>query len=403
MKGKLGFILLGGVSFFLIFLRTFLFADEPVWTPLKDPKICGYFRVKDSFLKLIEESTGTETTLGSVASSGRKLSNAGFLNTIIQSATSFREIIRNSAIEHVGKAVPASSPSTTSNTPADNRVISFIKDFLGKHAVLPEELYIYFKNSDAYVFALFGNIVPNQWKSFFSPDLIIERQTGFSVTGKSKSQNSSIPVIHFEAGCCFICSSAIEGNVMDSLKSGSCGLGETWKTFRNMVQLKPLFAFEADLEGLEHDLKQNNSELEFPFPLNQIKTFRLFLDSRMVKAQLFAPNDDSRAILLQHSKTAVDYLKNWLSGLNKTSETIQVPVENFDFRNFAQTLRPYSQGTSIFIEGAGLKEAATTAGIAAIGIFSSFSMSNLSRAATILSPRNKPRIEVPVQEKQASR
>ncbi|HNW36547.1 MAG TPA: hypothetical protein PKM25_16540, partial [Candidatus Ozemobacteraceae bacterium] len=104
--------------------------------PLADPTVCGYFRLKDGFVHLMNGNVALKSAGPSVSTAPEQIFSNAF-----HAAAQVRKQVRAHA---QGELMPASSKAGTpseSGNPAD--VIQAIRAFSAARKFIPEDLYVY--------------------------------------------------------------------------------------------------------------------------------------------------------------------------------------------------------------------------------------------------------------------
>jgi len=259
------------------------------------------------------------------------------------------------------------------NNDSNERIFGAIR-FLKEKGIVPEKMYFFFKDENEFVLAITGKMLPECLRAFFRKDCVAERKNGFSVHLVNDGLPNEVALtLNFQKDLLLLFPSAIEGNIYDVLPQETGNFPEKWMTFKKMLTTNPTLALETDLEAISRFL--GTMGIRIPPPLGSIRTFRLMLASHLVKAQIFTPNEDERAILMQGTKSAVESIKSFFleSALDLSSDASGTS----SIASFFKSLKTFPFGNSIFVEGAGLEENHSWVQTMEIGIIASFFLTSL--------------------------
>ncbi|HEY9071496.1 MAG TPA: hypothetical protein VIV61_14650 [Candidatus Ozemobacteraceae bacterium] len=300
--------------------------------PLADPTVCGYFRLKEGFDRL---AASPATATGDLFA------------TAFRIAGSVREQVR----ERAGGRANAGEKADPDG------MLRRLREFATTQRFVPEDLFIYARGPGEYAVLVTGPVTPEAWEPLFPAGARMKREEGFTVNPVGAEAAADRPILHVGRGFLLLCPAGLEGNILDALRSGAELDAETWKAFHRMAGLRPVAALEADI-GRLLDLSRPAGQGPglLPFPWDRVRTLRCLIDARVIKAQLYAPDENARAVIRQAA-----------TGLAGTLKTVAAGTL---FAAFAGSVTGTVQNTSVFIEGRGLEENAPAAGITTIGILS---------------------------------
>ncbi|MBP7633820.1 hypothetical protein KBA41_06595 [Candidatus Ozemobacteraceae bacterium] len=324
--------------------------------PLADPVVCGYFRLREGFDRLMKGGAAPAQVASPVATAPEKIFFDAF-----EAAAHARDQIRANAR---GEPVKVSKKKDTQkgNKTAET-MLEALRAFSAAHSFVPDELFVFVRGPGEYAALVTGNIAPQTWENLFDVSVRMPRATGFTVNAVGTDGTADRPILHVGPGYLLLAPAGLEGNLLDALQAGATLDGEKWKTFRKMVALEPVVALEADMEGfLDRRRTSGTEDALLPFPYDRIQVLRFLLDARVIKAQAYAPDEQARTLLRQAA-----------GGL---AQGIKAATANSLFADAFGTIAESMQQTSVFIEGRGLERNASLAGVSTLGILSQL----LSRA-----------------------
>lgn len=317
--------------------------------PLENPTVCGYFRLREGFDRLMKGDAAADPAGSSVATAPERIFSNAF-----HAAARIRKQVRANAL---GTSTAFSKKKEYTGSERSEIVIRSIRSFCKARAFIPEDMFVYVRGPGEYAVMITGNITPQAWEDLFDASIRISRATGFTVNAVGMNGAADRSVLHVGPGYLLLAPAALEGNLLDALQAGAVLDGEKWKTFRSMVGLKPVAALEADMEGfLERSRKSEAGNALLPFPYESIRVLRCLVDARAIKAQLYTPDENARALLRQAAGEIAKALRAAATGslFNASLDTLSESVQN----------------TSVFIEGRGLDQNAPLAGVSTLGMLS---------------------------------
>ncbi len=258
-------------------------------------------------------------------------------------------------------------------------LISSLKDVKASMEFEPDGLFCFFKNPQEFTILLTGKIKPEFWKSSFTQGTVLPRKSGFSVLFEKEltSINDQI-ILHFSNNFAFLCPASLEGNILDNIDAGRNYIKENWPTFYGLSLGNPQFVLEMDAESLIKTAEEGSFNI--PFPINSIKVLRILFGRDLIKAQAFSTNDEALVLLNQGAKVIVDALKAFLEKSDFAKKISDFFSNGLRQIEFSKSLRSYTTGHSVFIDGTGLGESCNLLEVANIAIFSSIFFHNLDRA-----------------------
>lgn len=317
--------------------------------PLADPAVCGYFRLREGFDRLMQ---GGAAPVPPVATAPERV----FLNAF-HVAAQVRDQVRAKARGDLATPSGKHKPGAGSETP--EQVIQSIRAFCTARAFVPEDLFVFFRGPGEYAVMLTGSVTPQAWESLFDASARIPRAAGFTVNPGGTADAAGRSMLHVGPGYLLLAPAGLEGNLLDALQAGATLDGEKWKTFRRMVGLRPVAALEADMESFaDRQRGSGTGDSALPFPYDRIMTFRCLVDARVIKAQLYAPDENARTLLRQAAGVVVKAARS-------------AAVDSL-FAESVSSIRESMQQTSVFIEGRGLDRNASLAGVSTLGMLSQF-------------------------------
>ncbi|RCK79650.1 MAG: hypothetical protein OZSIB_4122 [Candidatus Ozemobacter sibiricus] len=326
--------------------------DRPV-APLDSPVLCLFWRVRDTFDLVVGDPRNQQTRLA-----------AEFLRQATQAWRDWRG---------AGRPGVASGPvSSLVEDPAGwLRELATVRDFV------PEDVSFYLRSRQEFALVLTGTIDPARWRDLFPAAQVLPRDQGFAILLPDGSGRGHL-ALHVRPGVIFLTPAELEGNLVDALRLGTSGLTERFKTFRAMVQRRPLVAVEADLQAVAGILATGRSEaLRLGPPLSSVATFRLLMDPQLIKLQLHTPDDTQRAALLSLTegvagtvREAIASLSPALPGGGPTGAALQ---------KFADSIWVEAKGQSVFLEAGGLGAAHPLAGLSGLALVSSIAAASHER------------------------
>lgn len=376
----------GGGPFFgsLLFLCFFAVGmDRPV-APLKEPILCVYLRLQEGFT-LATGGDGPSEEPRPGPQGGTPEATSGKLRQAMESWRGWRNAMRQEGARKGKAATPeTSAPASAPGTSADPQPL--VQKLAGDRSFLPEDLYFYFRNPGEFALLLTGTIEPGRWRDLFPEALILPRDQGFAVL-VDPGGNGHQMVLHLRNGLAFLAPAELEGNLVDALRDGASGLTERFKTFRAMVQRRPLLAVEADLQALSARLPQGgNSDLVLGEPLSSVSMFRLLLDRQILKAQFHLPEDGSRVEMAALADSLVAGIQAAVTGSGTAGIDSLKVLAGEPTRKLLAGMRSETKGQSVFIEAPGLAGDEALAGLSILGLFASIAENSLQRFRTQFPP-----------------
>lgn len=324
--------------------------DLIIPAPLADPTVCGYFRLKDGFVRLMSGDGPLKLTGPSGSSAPEQIFSHAF-----HAAAQARKQVRAHARGELMPVILKGKTPAESGNPAG--VIQLIRSFSTARKFIPEDMYIYVRGLGEYAVMITGSVVPKAWEGLFEASARLPRATGFTVNPAGADGSADRPILHIGPGYLLLCPAGLEGNLLDALQAGATLDPEKWKVFRRMAGLKPVAALEADLEGLlERCRGDRNGTTILPFPYDKVQVLRCLIDSRVIKAQLYSSDENARVLLRQAAGVVAKALKSM--GTDSL------------FADSLGSVNESMQQTSVFIEGRGLEQNAPLAGISTLGMIS---------------------------------
>ncbi len=324
--------------------------------PLADPAVCGYFRLREGFDRLVKGGTAPDQTASPAAPGPEQVFFDAF-----EAAARARDQVRANARGEPVKSSKKKAPQK-GNVTAES-MLGAIRAFSAARAFVPDDLFIFVRGPGEYAALVTGNVTPQAWENLFDASARMPRATGFTVNTGGADGAADRPILHIGPGYLLLAPAGLEGNLLDALQAGATLDGEKWKTFRKMVALEPVAALEVDMEGfLERRRGSGSEEALLPFPYDRVQVMRLLVDARVIKAQLYAPDEQARTLLRQAAGGIAQGIKGATAGSL--------------FADVFGTITESMQQTSVFIEGRGLEQNAPLAGVSTLGILSQL----LSRA-----------------------
>ncbi|OQA04670.1 MAG: hypothetical protein BWY66_02926 [bacterium ADurb.Bin374] len=319
--------------------------------PLADPAVCGYFRLRDGFDRLMKGGAASP-----VATAPERIFFDAF-----EAAARARDQVRANARGEPAKSTKKKD-SQKGNETAET-MLGAIRAFSTARAFVPDDLFVFVRGPGEYAVLVTGNVTPQAWENLFDASVRLPRATGFTVNTAGADSAADRPILHVGPGYLLLAPAGLEGNLLDALQAGATLDGDKWKTFRKMVALEPVAALEADMEGfLDRRRGNGTEEALLPFPYDRIQVLRLLLDARVIKAQLYAPDEQARILLRQTA-----------GGI---AQGIKAATAGSLFADAFGTIAESMQQTSVFIEGRGLERNAPLAGVSTLGVLAQM----LSRA-----------------------
>jgi hypothetical protein len=154
-----------------------------------------------------------------------------------------------------------------------------------------EKLFFYFETPQNFGVFISGNFPLQHFKQFF-PELSNKDQEEFSITIKVDFNSVSQLLIDFKKDLISLCPANSAGNILYPVENQQIKISSKFKAFRKMVESGAALAIEADFSSMMANLKKANFII--PDEFDPISHIRFVSDPRMVKAQIFIPDDEKR-------------------------------------------------------------------------------------------------------------
>ncbi|HOT29208.1 MAG TPA: hypothetical protein PLU72_13565 [Candidatus Ozemobacteraceae bacterium] len=316
--------------------------------PLSDPAVCGYFRLREGFERLVKDGADPDQVASTAANAPERVFFDAF-----EAAARARDQVRANARGESAKS--SNMKRSRTGTETSRAMLGVIRAFSAARAFMPDDLFVFVRGPGEYAALVTGNVTPQAWENLFDASARMPRAAGFTVNAAGGDVGADRPILHVGPGYLLLAPAGLEGNLLDALQAGATLDDDKWKTFRKMVGLKPVAALEADMEGfLERRRDTGAEEALLPFPYDRIQVLRLLLDARVIKAQLYAPDEQARTLLRQAA-----------GGI---AQGIRAATAGSLFADAFGTIAESIQQTSVFIEGRGLDRNASLAGVSTLGV-----------------------------------
>lgn len=315
--------------------------------PLADPAVCGYFRLREGFERLMASEAAAAQA---VATASERI----FFDAFHAAARARDQVRANARGEEPKSSKKKGTPAGKETAEA---MLRSIRAFSAARAFVPDDLFVFVRGPGEYAVLVTGNVTPQAWESLFDASARMPRATGFTVNAAGTDSAADRSILHVGPGYLLLAPAGLEGNLLDALQAGATLDGDKWKTFRKMVELKPVAALEADMEGFLDRRRGSGAEgALLPFPYDRIQVLRFLVDARVIKAQLYAPDEQARTLLRQAA-----------GGI---AQGIKAAMADSQFADAFGTVAESMQQASVFIEGRGLERNAPLAGISTLGVLS---------------------------------
>ena len=353
----------------------FLFASLPLWASdplslaLPEPQLCLYSRIGPTLREVIREQIAS-TTAGAAVSTITSAYVAGrdWGNT-------WKQEIQKKAGKNQKKK------SLKPDTSSPSRMVSALAFLRDRMKFVPEETWLYVRNSSEFLLVVSGDVVPENWRCLFSPELLINRGKGFSVGNQLQNSRENPILLHVTPGFLLVFPANLEGTVLDGLSETAPRLGEKWNTFMKMANLKPLLALELDTS----EQVSAQSEAGAPFPFSEIQRLRCLVSTDLIKGQAFLIHDDARTLVLSQ---IIDLVRELTAPLETATGNInQASLQESPWPAIARAMKAKIQGQSVFLDGPGFKHHLSTAGAAVIGAIDSLISRHLPADLLPTSPK----------------
>lgn len=217
----------------------------------------------------------------------------------------------DSAVEQLNKYISEFAQTNTSVDLASNIIL--------QESMQPQQLFFYFTNSNEFCLILTGR---------FSPELYVASQN-------EKSQKKSDEYfkhfwsittnkeINYKLGMrkdlLMIAPTNKFADFSQALMQNELLLDRHFIAFKKMHNGKPALAAEIDIQALEKVLA--STSIRIPEEVKALHHLRLIADDRLIKAQLFVPDNDSRSLIEERLKQNLAWFNNL--GNNLASFTLQ--------------------------------------------------------------------------------
>ncbi len=328
-------------------------ASDPLSLALPDARLCLYSRFGPVLKTIIDEQTAPRAVDSSIppVSAAYTAGKAWGFNW------------KNEIQQKVGKKTVRESAAAMKTE--QSRLLSTLVFLRDRFKFVPDELWLYVRDSSEFLIIVSGDIEPANWRCLFSPERLINRGKGFSVGSRLQNSRENPILLHVTPGYLMVFPSNLEGTVLDALAGAGDRISDKWNTFVKMAGMKPLLALELD----SADTAGSSSSLGAPFPLSEVQRFRCLIGRDLTKLQAFLVHDDARTLLLSQ---IIDVMREIAAPPESTHASInEASMNENPLPGAIGALKAKIQGQSVFLEGPGLQQNHSLAAAAAIGVIDS--------------------------------
>jgi len=209
------------------------------------------------------------------------------------------------------------------------------------------ELYLYFSNRQNYAIIVRGEFDRQQLARAIGAEKTLVGEKFTAARLHAPAPGLARLYLQISTDEILICPDDISGNVVAQLEARRNLLNHEFDAFAKMVRVRPAMAAEVNVAALRNDYADS-----IPGWLAPLRHARLIVSSRLTKLQLFVPDADERAQMLQQVESMVGGLREFAGNLV----------------DFAAS----PSGNSIFIEAPAGEELERLFGCRTVSFFSHF-------------------------------
>lgn len=185
--------------------------------------------------------------------------------------------------------------SNTSITATEYKesALNLLNDSIARGFLKIHEVYFYYKDYKEYALIAKGEFDISTIAEKSNAEMIFDKKEELSSIFTSINlniQNSQKMLLQANKNTLVICPEDAFNEVMKNLEESNNQLGESFKTFVQMIKLNPVISAEVKLQKLLEEQKINN----IPKPITATRLIRLFVAPQQNKLQLSIPEEKDR-------------------------------------------------------------------------------------------------------------
>ena len=233
------------------------------------------------------------------------VSSSGIFNDAEESQEACEEIANT--VENL--CIKRNTAQTDSDTSENykNLSIKFLQDSIIKGFLKIEEFYFYYKNAEEYALIANGDFNMDTIATKTGANMVFDsdnRLSKVSVAINTSSVNSQKMFLQANSHILIISPEKIADEIMASIEENQNKLGEDFKTFSQMLRLKPAISAEINLEKLLENYKEGS----LPKSVAATRLIRFLVATRQNKLQISIPEEEDRLRLKEELLKQTDAL-----------------------------------------------------------------------------------------------
>ena len=228
------------------------------------------------------------------------VSSSGIFNDAEESQEACEEIANT-----VGNLCLKRKASNT-ETPEEYKSLSlkFLQDSIVKGFLKIEEFYFYYKNTDEYALIANGDFNMDTIASKTGANMVFDDENRLQKVSVAINTDNQKLFLQANSHTLIISPEKSADRIMQSIAENQNKLGEDFKTFSQMLKLKPALSAEINLEKLWADHKEGN----LPKSVAATKLIRFLVANRQNKFQISIPEEEDRLRLKEELLKQTDAL-----------------------------------------------------------------------------------------------
>lgn len=223
------------------------------------------------------------------------LSSSGIFGELAESQKACHEIA--SAVYDICKFRDASGSLNGNSDQYKALSLSFLQDCIINGFLKIEELYFYYRDSNDYALIANGDFDLQLLSEKTKADKLYDDENNLIQISSSISQkfidtdkNNNGLFLQINSKRLLICPENASENIIESLQRDNNQLGEGFKTFEQMVKIKPAIGAEINIKQLFENKYLSN----IPKPVASTKLIRLIVAAQQNKLQISVPLEEDR-------------------------------------------------------------------------------------------------------------
>jgi hypothetical protein len=206
----------------------------------------------------------------------------------------------SSAVEQLNKYIGEFANTNTGMNLAGNKML--------KESLQPQQLFFYFTNADEFCLILTGRFRPESFVADRAENSKEANNTCFEHFWLINTNKASNYKLGMREDLLMIAPAAKFADFSQALMANESLLGSHFMSFKKMYNGKPAVAAEIDMQALDRVLA--SSSIRVPREIKALQHLRVIADDQMIKAQLYVPDDDLRALLEKRLEQNLAWFNN---------------------------------------------------------------------------------------------